>query len=96
MDFHDGILQKYSVDFQNQTAEILLSGYSNSNSKSRIDFKLMFHEVNYFSFTVDANELGRHRFAGNIVYLRIDDNDGTAKLFLTGGALLVRAISHSI
>lgn len=96
MDFHDGIISSFSFDISSESATVKILGYPSANATSRVAYEIGFKRVNYLSLVADVSELSRHEFAGNVTYLRSDDDDGTTKLYMAGGTLLLRAESHSI
>ena len=91
--FHDALVLDLVLNIAKRFASITLQAYPTYESKDRKLVVLWFEDVSSISSTVDLKEMQRNEVAGTVVAIRLHERDQTTKIYLTGGAILIRSKS---
>jgi len=88
-DFHDGLLVSMSFDIQKREAAVRILAYEAAESKLRAGYLLVLEDVVSLSVVADLEELENNALSGQIVSLYLPETDGTTRVNLTGGTIII-------
>lgn len=95
-DFHDGVLLSVSFDIAKREVHVKVLAYETDDAKTRTPFLIKFEHVVSSSFVSDMDELANNALSGHIVSLHLPEIDGTTRMNLSGGTLVIVSRSFQL